>query len=220
MNLNNYVQKRLTDIVSSKTIRIANQLRDQLEVLSTFTDETILSIYDKCISIRQQNIQSHGCHLESIVRDILMMNNIQFKEQVEINEKGIIIGIGSKTKKCFHIIDFVIGNVSLLSSITNYQVLSCKTTCRERWTQDNWSLTLKPTKYILITTSDDYPPSLRFVEGTNRKIITLKNKKKDDRVYKISFNNLIEEVMLPVENCVFDTLSNYKSEICGNCVTE
>ena len=73
-------------------------------------------------------------------------------------------------------------------------MISCKTTCRERWTQDDWSYTFAPKLYILLTISDDYPPTQRFREDTKRKIITCLPKKKDDRLFKLHFENLIDEL--------------------------
>jgi hypothetical protein len=85
-------------------------------------------------------------------------------------------------------------NIEVGKSITDYKVVSCKTTCRERWTQDDWSYTFIPQLYILLTISDDYPPSTRFEEGVNRKIITCRPKNKDDRNFKLNFENLIDEL--------------------------
>ena len=100
-----------------------------------------------------------------------------------------------KKVKCYHVIDFVIGeNIELGKTIQDYKVISCKTTCRERWTQDDWSYTFIPKLYILLTISDDYPLSIRFRENKHRKIITCIPKKKDDRIYKLNFENLIQEL--------------------------
>jgi hypothetical protein len=121
-------------------------------------------------------------------------NNISYKKQVTINKSGIIVGFNEK-KKCYHIIDFVVGeNIEVGKSITDYKVVSCKTSCRERWTQDDWSYTFAPTLYILLTISNDYPPTQRFREDTKRKIITCLPKKKDDRLFKLNFENLIDEL--------------------------
>jgi hypothetical protein len=122
-------------------------------------------------------------------------NNISYKKQVTINKSGIIVGFNVKKGKCYHIIDFVIGeNIEIGQSIIDYIVISCKTTCRERWTQDDWSYTFIPKLYILLTLSNDYPPSTRFREDMQRKIITCIPKRNDDRIYKLNFENLIEEL--------------------------
>ncbi len=51
----------------------------------------------------------------------------------------------------------MIGNITIGQSVENYIVVSTKTTCRERWSQDNWTLIYQPKLYILVTLSDDYP---------------------------------------------------------------
>lgn len=174
---------------------IVHELRTHLPVLDEIEDIAIVQLYEKCISLRQKQIRHNGMNLENIVKCILTENNIPFREQVEIDHDGIIVGFGKKSKKCFHVVDFVIGDVSRNVSICKYIVVSCKTTCRERWTQDNWTLTIKPKKYILMTTSCDYPNSRRFHENNDRKIITSVAKKRDDRCFKLCFDDLVEEIM-------------------------
>jgi hypothetical protein len=64
-------------------------------------------------------------------------NGVYYKQQVTIDKCGIIVGFNER-KRMFHILDFVIGeNIEIGKSITEYKVVSCKTTCRERWTQDD-----------------------------------------------------------------------------------
>jgi hypothetical protein len=156
--------------------------------------ETILKIYHASISIHQSNQQNSGSTLEKYIESVLDINRIQYKSQVSIDHNGKILGYRIK-KRCFHVVDIVIGDVTVGSSITDYTVLSCKKTCRERWTQDNWSLTHPPKKFILITMSADYPSSGRFEESVKRKIITCKSKAKDDRKYKLTFDSLLDELV-------------------------
>ena len=73
-------------------------------------------------------------------------------------------------------------------------MISCKTTCRERWTQDEWTLQWIPKLYILLTFANDYPPSKRFKEGPTRKIITCLPKKREDRIFPLSYDNLYTEI--------------------------
>lgn len=122
---------------------------------------------------------------------ILEEKSIKYFRQVSINNDGIIVGLRSMNN-C-HVIDFVIEDgepVSVGKSIRLYKVLSCKTTCRERWSQDNWSLVHKPKLFLLLTLSNDYPSSERFKESRDRKIITASPKKRDDRTYKLNFDDL------------------------------
>ena len=155
-----------------------------------------MRIYNKSISIHQGKNALTGQFLENeILATMLDKFNIPYKKQVTIDNLGIIVGFGEKKGKCYHIVDFVIGDdISCGKSITNYQVISCKSTCRERWTQDDWSFTFSPKLYILLTLSDDYPLSTRFREDEHRKTITCLPKKKDGRKYPLNFDHLIDEL--------------------------
>ena len=190
---NQYVLSRIEENKISKNLKIIQELKQIAPLLS---DVELLQLYNKSISIHQSKIQGNGDFLENdILVGVLDKNNISYKKQVTINKSGIIIGFNEKKGKCYHIIDFVVGkNIEVSKSITDYKVVSCKTTCRERWTQDDWSYTFTPTLYILLTISDDYPPTQRFREDTKRKIITCLPKKKDDRLFKLNFENLIDEL--------------------------
>jgi len=190
---NQYVLSRMEENKLIKNSLIIQELKQIVPLLS---DVELLQLYNKSISIHQSKIQGNGNFLENdILVGMLDLNNIPYKKQVTINKSGIIVGFNEKKGKCYHIIDFVIGeNIEVGKSITEYKVISCKTTCRERWTQDDWSYTFIPKLYILLTISDDYPPSARFREDIQRKIITCIPKRKDDRIYKLNFENLIEEL--------------------------
>ena len=189
---NQYVLSRIEENKFSKNSKIIKELKQ----IAPLRGDELLQLYNKSISIHQSKIQGNGDFLENdILVGVLDKNNISYKKQVTINKSGIIIGFNEKKGKCYHIIDFVVGeNIELGKSITDYKVVSCKTTCRERWTQDDWSYTFAPTLYILLTISDDYPLSQRFREDTKRKIITCLPKKKDDRLFKLNFENLIDEL--------------------------
>ena len=189
---NNFVKQKFNEYKESKKNNIIQELQKSYPLLDS---ELLLSIYEKSISIHQSIKQNNGNYLEKeIIAKELDRNNIKYKQQVIIDNKGIIIDTRKK-QKCFHIIDFVIGNnIKFNTSITKYKVVSCKTSCRERWTQDNWTLQFNPIKYILVTISNDYPSSNRFTENLQRKIITCTSKVKDDRLYKLSFEDLIKEL--------------------------
>ena len=190
---NQYVLSRIEENKNSKNLKIIQKLKQIAPLLS---DVELLQLYNKSISMHQSNIQGNGDFLENdILVGVLDKNNISYKKQVTIDESGIILGFNEKKGKCYHIIDFVVGeNIEVGKSITDYKVISCKTTCRERWTQDDWSYTFAPTLYILLTMSDDYPSTKRFREDVKRKIITCLPKKKDDRLFKLNFENLIDEL--------------------------
>ena len=160
-------------------------------------DEDILSIYRKCISIHQSKVQNNGDFLENdILVPLLDKNNIPYRKQVTIDDNGMIVGFNEKRRKCFHVIDFVIGkNIEVGRYIVDFKVISCKTSCRERWTQDDWTFSFIPQRYILLTISDDYPPVCRFRENSKRKIATCIPKKNDDRTFKLNFDNIIDELV-------------------------
>jgi hypothetical protein len=190
---NQYILSRIEENKISKNLKIIQELK---KIAPLLNDIELLQLYNKSISIHQSKIQGNGDFLENdILVGILDKNKIPYKKQVTINKSGIIVGFNKKKGKCYHIIDFVIGeNIEVDKSITDYKVVSCKTTCRERWTQDDWSYIFAPKLYILLTISDDYPPTQRFREDTKRKIITCLPKKKDDRLFKLNFENLIDEL--------------------------
>lgn len=190
---NQYVLSRIEENKNSKNLKIIQELKQIAPLLS---DIELLQLYNKSISIHQSRIQGNGDFLENdILVGVLDQNNIPYKKQVTINKSGIIVGFNEKKGKCYHIIDFVIGeNIEVGKSITDYKVISCKTTCRERWTQDDWTYTFTPKLYILLTISDDYPLTQRFREDEKRKIVTCLPKKKDDRLFKLNFEHLINEL--------------------------
>jgi len=190
---NKYVLARIEENKISKNLKIFQELK---KIAPLLTEVELLQLYNKSISIHQSKIQGNGDFLENdILVGVLDENNVPYRKQVTINKSGIIVGFNEKKGKCYHIIDFVIGeNIEVGKSISDYKVVSCKTTCRERWTQDDWSYTFIPKLYILLTISDDYPPTARFREDIRRKIITCLPKKKDDRIFKLNFENLIDEL--------------------------
>jgi len=190
---NTYVIQKIEE---NKQIKV-KKIIEELQLIYPLQDELLIELYNKSISIHQRNIQGNGDFLENhIVVLELTKHNIPFKQQVTIGKDGIIVGFNEKKNRCYHIIDFVVGtNIELGKSISEYKGLSCKTTCRERWTQDDWTFTYIPSKYILLTLSNDYPSSVRFRETEQRKIITCFPKLKDDRIYKLNYEDLINELI-------------------------
>lgn len=154
-------------------------------------EDKLLTIYDECISIRQSSVCVTGKDLENIIETFLKNNNIKYRTQVPIDINGIVQNIRNKNTNS--IIDIVLGDPQKGDSIKKMIVLSCKSSCRERWKQDNWTLGTPPYKYYLLTTSSDYP-LMPFKESESRKIITSRAKKNDTRKYKLSFDDLLEEL--------------------------
>jgi len=176
---NEYVLSRIEENKISKNLKIIQQLKQI--VSSPLNNDILLKLYNKSISIHQTKNQENGRFLENIIANILDTNKIPYKKQITINSSGLIVRFNENKRKrdCYHIVDFIIGeHIQVGTSITDYKVVSCKTSCRERWTQDDWSFTFIPKLYILITISDDYPQTQRFREDVKRKIITCFPKKK------------------------------------------
>lgn len=194
---NNYILSKVKDNKKEKDSKIINELKKNPALIS-LSDTDLLEINKKTISLHQKYKTNNGAFLEKTIEDILKDNAIDYKTQVTIDKNGIIVGYNEKRKNCYHIADIIIGNVEIGKSIKDYKVVSCKTTCRERWTQDNWTFEFEPMLYILLTISNDYPSSIRFRESEKRKIITCCPKKdsKDDRLYKLNFENLVSELKI------------------------
>jgi len=188
---NAYVLARIEQYKQEKQNEIIQTLRP---LAPSLKDDELLQLYTKSISIHQKKIQGNGAFLENLLTQ--MLQKIPYQQQVTIDKKGIVQGIQLKGK-CYHILDFVIGEkIEVGSSITEYVVISCKTTCRERWTQDDWSFTFMPKLYLLITLSDDYPRSDRFRESPLRKIVTCCPKGKDDRLFPLNFEDVVHELTM------------------------
>ena len=151
-----------------------------------------MSLFQKLNSQQQFSRDRNGRMFESVIADVLAECELTFKRQVDINKHGIVVGFenNSKTAKCYHRLDFVVGDVQLYSNIRDFFVLSCKTSCRERWKQDDWSLTHPPKGYYLLTLGDDYPPSKKFQESKSRRMITCFPKRRDDRLYKDNYEDV------------------------------
>lgn len=193
MNYNNeYILYLIEEEKNDKQNKIIEELR---KLNTTLNDNKLLELYNKSISIHQSKNQGNGSFLEKTLIKMLEDANIPYRTQVTINSSGLITGFNIKKRKCYHIVDFVCGeNIDIGKSITDYKVISCKTTCRERWTQDDWTYTFVPMLYILLTTSNDYPTRERFRENKHRKIVTCLEKKKDDRLFQLRFEDLINEL--------------------------
>jgi hypothetical protein len=190
--MNTLILQKIKERQDNKELNIIQELKKTI----LLSDEQLLTLYKKAVSIHQTNNQGNGNFLEESISQLLTEHQIIHMKQITIDKAGIIVSLTKETKKCYHIVDIIIGDVLIGKSIEDYIVISCKTTCRERWLQDNWSLVLKPKLYLLITLSNDYPLSSRFQENEQRKIITCTPKKKDDRIYKLDFDCIIDLISI------------------------
>lgn len=197
------VQQAFTNKKMRDTLK---KVREKHEWTNHVPDEDLLALKTTLHSIHQGGIQGHGAMLEDEVERFMNTNSVQFQTQVTIDHHGVIVrrDFSNRTneikQKGYHIIDFVLVDpikkikIEEGKNITDFCVISCKTTCRERWTQDDWTMKITPRKYILLTLSHDYPSKDRFRESPIRKIVTMTPKKKDDRVYKLGFEDLYKEI--------------------------
>lgn len=194
-DVNQFVEQELQTAQKTYEYNIVTQLRKTNPDVSNLSNASLVGLFNQCVSLRQKYTQKNGKTLEDIIENILQSNSISYAKQVSIDKAGCIVNDKANKNGCQHIVDFVIGDVRDAKSITDYVVLSCKTTCRERWTQDNWTLTHKPKMYLLVTLNADYPPMKRFQECFERKVVTLYPKKKDDRMFPMCFNSLVTELL-------------------------
>ena len=172
---------------SLKTEKILNGMKHKMELNGSFPpmdDSMVLDLHKIAVSVRQQSVSYNGRCLEEMIEGLLDLRGIGYSSQVSIDHDGIIM---EGRSKCNHILDIVVGDsIECGSHVSNYKVLSCKTSCRERWLQDNeWSLRHPPKLYALVTLSDDYPLSDRFRESDSRIIVTEKPRVHDDRIRKV-----------------------------------
>ena len=189
MSLSKKIKDKQDDI-------IIKELSSCRELLIKTNNE--LNIYNRVVSIHQKVKSMSGKLLEKSISDLLSSHHIAFKEQVAINSNGIIIETKANSM-C--VIDFVLGhNISPGKNIKDFIVISSKTSCRERWNQDNWTLTYSPTKYFLVTLYDDYPQPEKFGESNTRKLVTEKAKKTDKRKFKLNFDDLVKDININSNN--------------------
>jgi len=155
------------------------------DLLQHATDEQLDIIYNTSVSCFQSK---GGKFLESHIETLLTNAGIPFKSQVHLNSDGVIVESHGCT-----VPDIVFGVPRVGDHISNYIVLSLKTTSRERAKLDTaWTSKHPPKLFLYGTLEEDYPQPTTFEEGPTRKIITAKPKKKDNRMFKLGFEHLIE----------------------------
>lgn len=196
MEFSTFVKERLEREESSKKTILCTNMRYKHDVMKNLNDDEIVAICKDCSSWRQSVISCKGSMFEKCIESMFLEEGIPFVKQVVIDHDGNIVskGVQRRRQRCYHVVDFIIGDKLGSDKIEDFIVVSVKTTCRERWTQDDWTLKHYPKKYLLVTLSNDYPSSLRFKESEKRKILTMCPKKVDDRIYKLSLDDLMREL--------------------------
>tara|TARA_Y100000389_G_scaffold30749_1_gene26024 strand:+ start:72 stop:653 length:582 start_codon:yes stop_codon:yes gene_type:complete len=179
-------------VKSNKNQTIIHAIQNITPGLSS---EECVRIHEICLRLEQGSKSKNGKEFESVIENQLRVNNIPYMSQVAIDSDGKIIGTGTVVDDHAHTLDIVVGrDIKNGCSISDFIVLSCKTTVRERWRQDEWSLKHEPKMYVLCTIGDDYPNSKKFQESSTRKIVTQNPKKRDDRMFKMGFDDLLQEL--------------------------
>jgi hypothetical protein len=172
---------------SSQHLQHIARLRRNYPKLADWSDADITSLYSDVVSCFQSK---GGLFFEGHIEHLLAGVGVPFKAQVHLNSDGIIVESGGCT-----IPDIVFGNPVVGTHISNYAVLSLKTTSRERAKLDTaWTVKHPPKLFLYGTLDDDYPQPKTFGECETRKLICAKPKKRDMRQFKLGFEDLIDLV--------------------------
>jgi hypothetical protein len=186
------IRERIETYKNDEKIRWVKRLRDDIKKYEDWTDEEILQAHSVHFSVIQSMKSKSGSSLENIIEGYLEEYKIPFKRQVSIDKYGKI-NKRSPTET-FALPDIIIGSPEIGESISNYIVLSLKTTSRERAKQDDWTKTFPPKLFLYITAGNDYPAPEKFNESETRKIITDRPKTIDNRKFKLGFDDLIDSL--------------------------
>ena len=186
---NTLLEEYRQEMLTLRTEKIVTTIKEKHPEFAEYTAEKCLQIYDDCFSLRQSLIGSKGSGGFWERAAERLFSDFGMKRQVHIKSNGTIIeSVGH------HIVDIVLGNPVVGDNISNYIVISCKTSAKDRWAQDMWSLIHVPKLYVLMVVTDDYPCSEKFGESEIRKLYTLTPKKTDTRKFKITMEELIAQI--------------------------
>jgi hypothetical protein len=159
--------------------------------LSHLTDDEIKQLCNNINSHFQSQRCKNGGIFEKCVEEILSNKGILFQRQVLVDKDGRV----ADTKVNNKIVDIVIGNPVVGDHISNYTVISLKTSTRERSSEDDWTKVHKPKLYIYGTLKSDYPSPEKFEESEFRKLMCVVPKEHDTRKFKLRFNDLIDLIL-------------------------
>ena len=172
---------------SAQHLQHLARLRRNYPKLADWSDADITALYSDVVSCFQSK---GGSFFESHIESLLA--HVPFKAQVHLNADGMIVESGGCT-----IPDIVFGTPVVGTHISNYAVLSLKTTSRERAKLDTaWTFKHPPKLFLYGTLEDDYPQPKTFGECDTRKLICAKPRKRDLRQFKLGFEDLIDLVLV------------------------
>ena len=125
----------MADAICKEDWRLFESKRDaakysNLEEFMASADRTPKEVYDKSVSIHNSAISRNGRALEKIIEKFLYDRNIPFLPQAAYDERGVI-----KKVKEWAVHDIII-DAKVGDNIENKVIISCKTSLRERWKQD------------------------------------------------------------------------------------
>ena len=176
---------------AAKIDRVVSTLRSRNPKLEGWSTEEILTLYNDSVSLHQSK---DGKFFEREIENQLQEAGIPFKAQVSINSEGIVVK-GSKRGRGITIPDIVFGNPVVGTHISNYVVMSLKTSSRERAKLDTaWTFKTPPRAFYYGTLTNDYPDPVAFGETPTRKLVCATPRENDSRGFKLRFDDLIEEV--------------------------
>lgn len=145
-------------------------------------------LYKTAVSAHQS--KKVGGDFERFMYTHLQCSGFEVHAQVPF-KNGVVVS----ASKGADVVDLAIGPApSPGILISNYVVLSCKTTTRERKKLDTWSTMTPPRAFYYLTTSNDYGDPVDFGESPVRKIVTCTPRTNDTRVYKLSFDDIVTEL--------------------------
>lgn len=165
-------------------------LRAKYPELADWTEEKIESFCKDSDSYSQSRRNRAGTELEKFVERELTKAGVPFKRQVPIDKDGII----QRSKKGMKVIDIVFEDPEPGDHISDYAVMSLKTSTRERASEDDWTLVHTPILYLFASLSADYPDPEKFQESENRKLVCAVPRSNDTRLYKLNFEDIIHEI--------------------------
>jgi hypothetical protein len=167
------------------------KLKEKQPLLQDWSNEDVWKLYNDSFAVRQGMIGNTGIGgwWERCIETILKEQSVPYKTQVYINSDGVICETCVGTR-----VDIVIGDVTIGKHISELIVISTKTSGKDRWKEDSWTLTHVPKLYVLAVMNEEYPPPTTFRESSCRKILSMKPKKKDTREFKLTCESLMEEI--------------------------
>jgi hypothetical protein len=169
-------------------LRHIAEMRSHHPKFADWSDTEIESVFADAVSRFQSK---GGKTLENLVETALVAEGIPFKAQVNLDCNGMIV-----ESKGVTIPDIVFGNPQVGTHIRDYIVMSLKTTSRERSKLDTaWTEKHPPKLFLYATLESDYPIPEKFQESPTRKLVCAVPRKRDNRAYKLGFEDIKQEVL-------------------------